>query len=440
MLIRSIQLITSVSILILVHELGHYILAILFKVRVEKFFLFFDPWFSIFKKKIGKTIYGIGWIPLGGYIKISGIINPNDKNNKDNKNYKFYSKSSIKRLLIISGGIIANIILSILIFSLLLFNNGETNLTNKNVPYGIEVDYVGEKIGLKNGDKILYVDETYIRNFNDLTRELLLGNVAIINRKGNIIKLFLYNKKQFFFDRKKINFLLYPRIPVIINHIIKGSEFDKYGLRSNDELISINYKPIIFQDQLKNIFTKNIDKKKFFVIIGINRNGNFIQKKLLFDSNKIEGIFLKNFINMNDIFHIEKKQYSIYDSFIQGIIKTCKVLKNHILLLKNIFNIKTKAYKHVGSFFSIVKEFPSEWDWNIFFNLTATLSIWIAFLNLIPIPSLDGGYILFIMLEMLIGKKINNNIMDFFNIVGFLFMILMMITVIIWDIFKFFFY
>ncbi|WP_185865921.1 RIP metalloprotease RseP [Blattabacterium cuenoti] len=437
-LVRSIQLLLSISILIVIHELGHFTLAQIFKVRVEKFFLFFDPWFSLFKKKIGHTIYGIGWLPLGGYVKISGMMidEKNVSSKETEKNWEFRSKSAIKRLLIISGGIISNILLSIFIFTCLLFKYGETYLPTKNVKYGIEVDSLGEKIGFKNGDKILFVNEKYIPYFNDIPKAILLGNSVTVDRMGKIIKLSLNNdKKRFLFDRKKISFFIKPRVPPIINHVIQNSEAEKYGLKNNDEILSINSESILFSDQLKDLLSKYNNEN---IAISINRNGKLIQKNVFIDSKGILGIYLKNFMDLDKIFSFEKMNYSFFESIPHGVTKSLEVLKNQIFFFKNVFHIETKAYKQIGSFFSMAKEFSSKWNWDIFWTLTATLSIWLAFLNLFPIPSLDGGYILFILIEMITRKKVHEEILERCTIFGFVIISLIMIFIIIWDIFKVF--
>ncbi|WP_185881814.1 RIP metalloprotease RseP [Blattabacterium cuenoti] len=435
--VRSIQLLLSISILILIHELGHFLLSKAFKVRVERFFLFFDPWFSIFKKKIGQTIYGIGWIPLGGYVKISGMMINEEIDSSSAKDWEFRSKSAIKRLLIVSGGIISNVLFSIIIFSFLLFKYGDTYLPTKNVKYGIEVDYLGKKIGLRNGDNILLVNGKYIPYFNDIPKAIILGNSITIDRMGKVIHLSLNDdKKRFFFDRKEFSFFIKPRVPPIINYVVKNSEAYKSGLKNNDEILAINSEFILFSDQLKDILSKY---KNQTILISINRNGRLLQKEVFLDQKGILGVSLKNFMEMDNIFLFEKKNYSIIESFLYGAKKTWDVLKNQIFFLKNVFHIETKAYKQVGSFFSLAKEFPSQWNWWIFWTLTATLSIWLAFLNLFPIPSLDGGYILFILIEMITKKRINERIFERCTIIGFLIISLMMVMVIIWDIFKVFF-
>ncbi|WP_185851878.1 RIP metalloprotease RseP [Blattabacterium cuenoti] len=437
--IRSIQLFLSISILIVIHELGHFLFAKIFKVRVEKFFLFFDPWFSIFKKKIGQTIYGIGWLPLGGYVKISGmILDENSYLDNKKKDWEFRSKSAIKRLLIISGGILFNVLLSIIIFSSLLFKYGEKNLPTKNVKFGIEVDSFGKKIGLENGDRILLINGKYISYFNDIPKSIILGNSITVDRMGKIINLSLTDeKKRFLFDRKEFRFFIKPRIPPIVNYVIKNSEADKSGLKKDDKIIEVNSEFVLFSDQLKDLLSRY---KNTTINLSINRNGSLIQKKVFLNKKGFLGIFLKNFMDLDQIFSFEKKNFSVIESLSYGGKRTWEVLKNQIFFLKNVFHIKTKAYKQIGSFFSMVKEFPSQWNWDIFWSLTATLSIWLAFLNLFPIPSLDGGYIFFILIEMITQKRIKEIVIERSTFIGFLMISLIMMMVIVWDIFKVFFY
>nr|WP_317168645.1 RIP metalloprotease RseP [Blattabacterium cuenoti] len=434
-----------ISILVIVHELGHFAFSKLFKVHVEKFVLFFDPWFSICKKKIGKTIYGIGWVPLGGYVKIYGMsreeqnmrVDSSIREKISNNNIKFCSKSSIKRLLIVSGGIIFNVLLSIFIFSGLLFLYGEVKLPTQNVKYGIEVDSLGKEIGLQNGDKILFVNGKFIPYFNDISKEILLGEDITVDRMGNIIHLSLKNeKKRIIFDKKEFNFIIKPRVPPIINSVIKDSLAYKCGLKKNDEILSINSDLILFSDQIKDILYKNKNK---LVSISFNRNEQLMNKQLILDNKGIIGIYLKSFVDMDQIFSFEKKTYSMLGCIYHGAIHTYMVLKNQILFFKNVFYFKTKAYKQLGSFFSIAKELPSEWNWEVFWVLTGTLSIWLAFVNFFPIPSLDGGYILLIIIEIITTKTISEKFVEKSNIIGFFIISCIMFIIIIWDIFKVFF-
>lgn len=434
-LIKTTQLILSLSILIIFHELGHFIPAKIFKTRVERFFLFFDPWFSLFKKKIGDTIYGIGWIPLGGYIKISGIINENIDNSENNnipKYWEFRSKKSWQRLIIILGGVLTNILLSIMIFASLLFIYGETFLPVKNMKYGVVVNDIGLKIGIKNGDIIEKIDDKQVINFTDIPKGILLGNNIIINRNGKIINLKIDNfKKRLLFDRKELGLFIAPRLPVVIKSVYRKSEAYRSGLKTNDKILAINSYYNITTDQINKIFNKYSKKK---VRLLIDRNGKYIKKIVKINNKGLLGISIIN--NINKLINLDKRNYSLSESIYYGILKSWHVFTEQINFFKQIFNTNTNAYKQVGSIFSMVKIFSPKWDWNLFWIFTANLSIWLSFINILPIPTLDGGHTLFILLEILLRKKINEKLIEKINSISFIIMGFIMIIVIIWDTFK----
>lgn len=433
-IIKTTQLILSLSILIIFHELGHFIPAKIFKTRVERFFLFFDPWFALFKKKIGDTIYGIGWIPLGGYIKISGIINENyDKNDTIPKSWEFRSKKSWQRLIIILGGVVTNILLSIIIFTLILFSYGETFLPVKNMKYGVVVNDIGRKIGIKNGDIIETIDNHKVINFSEIPKGILLGNTIRINRNGKIMNLKIDNlKKRYIFDRKEVGGFIGPRLPVVIESVLKKSEAYRSGLQINDQILAINSYNNITTDQIKTILNKYHDKR---VKLLIERNGKYITKTLSLNNSRPLGIsIINNLEKMNNL--LEKRNYSLLESIYYGILKSWHVLTEQINSFKQIFNIQTNAYKQVGSIFSMVKVFSPQWDWYLFWIFTANLSIWLSFINILPIPTLDGGYILFILLEIFLKKKINDNLIEKINSISFIIMMFIMILVLSWDTFK----
>ncbi|XOD67589.1 MAG: RIP metalloprotease RseP [Flavobacteriales bacterium Tduv] len=436
-LIKATQLILSLSIFVLLHELGHFIPAKLFKTRVERFFLFFDPWFALFKKKIGGTLYGIGWLPLGGYVKISGMIDENfDKSykNRPSQPWEFRSKPAWQRLIIMLGGIIVNTLLAIVIFSGLFFHYGETYLPTKNMKYGIAVDIVGRQLGLENGDSIQYVDGKYIENFRDLPTAILLGKEITLDRMGKTITLPLDDKKKsILFDRKELGLFISPRVPTIVKNVVKNSGADKAGLKVEDEILAINSEPVFFTDQIHEILSQ---KKENTVILSINRGGELFEKTAHMDKHGKLGIDLSNLRDMRSIFKMEKKHYSLAESIPAGATKTWKSLMIQVDFFKQIFNTDTKAYKQVGSIFSMAKVFSPQWNWELFWGFTANLSVWLAFLNLLPIPSLDGGYVLFTVVEMITGKKIGEKFLEKAITVGFIFIALLMIVVLSWDTFK----
>lgn len=439
-LIKAAQLILSLSILIVLHELGHFIPAKLFKTRVERFFLFFDPWFALFKKRIRGTLYGIGWLPLGGYVKIAGMIDESlDKYHTHHppQPWEFRSKPSWQRLIIMLGGVILNALLAIMIFSGLLFYYGETYLPTKNMKYGIAVDSVGRQLGLENGDFVHAVDGQYIERFKDLPKAIILGKNITVDRMGRMINIPLNdNKKRILFDRKELSLFITPRIPVIIKEVVKSSGADKAGLKAGDEIAAINSEPVLFSDQVREILSQY---KNTTITLFINREGELFERTAHIDTRGLLGIGFSEVKDLYKIFKIEKKNYSFLESLLTGVARTRETLMSQINFFKQIFNTETKAYKQVGSIFSIAKIFSPQWDWEIFWGLTATLSIWLAFLNLLPIPALDGGYVLFTLVEMITGKKTNEKFLERAITSSFILMAFLMIIVLSWDTFRNFF-
>lgn len=436
-LIKTTQLILSLSILVLFHELGHFIPAKLFKTRVERFFLFFDPWFALFKKKIKGTLYGIGWLPLGGYVKIAGMIDESfDKSRRNHppQPWEFRSKPSWQRLIIMLGGIIVNALLAIVIFAGIFFYYGETYLPTKNMKYGITVDSIGRQLGLENGDSIQAVDGKYIENFRDLPAAILLSKEITLDRMGKTIILPLDDKKKrILFDRKELGLFVNPRVPAIIKNVMKNSGADKAGLKVEDEILAINSESVLFTDQIHEILSQQKDS---VVTLSINRGGQLFEKRAHIDKHGKLGINLSDLRGMRSIFRMEKKHYSLVESIPAGVTKAWKALMIQVDFFKQIFNTDTKAYKQVGSIFSMAKVFSPQWDWELFWGFTANLSVWLAFLNLLPIPSLDGGHALFTVVEIITRKKTGEKFLEKAITVGFIFIGLLMIIVLSWDVFK----
>lgn len=439
-LIKVAQLVLSLSILVLLHELGHFIPAKLFKTRVERFFLFFDPWFALFKKKIGSTIYGIGWLPLGGYVKISGMVDESfdtKQLKRPPQPWEFRSKPAWQRLVIMLGGVSVNALLAIAIFSLLLFNYGETYLPVKNMKYGIAVNETGSAMGLENGDMIQSVDGKEVERFQELPMAIALGKSIKIERNEKQIELVLKpEQKRKLFDQKVPDFFLSPRIPAIVDEVIDQSGAQKAGLKKGDEIIEINSQPMLFVDQVLERIPKS---KNSTVVFSINRDGDLYRRKVAVDQNGHVGIHFRDIAKMPDIFELESKNYTLLMSLPAGAKEAWESLSVQLSFFKQIFTPKTNAYKQVGSFFSITKAFSPYWNWKRFWMLTATLSIWLAFLNLLPIPALDGGYVLFILVEVVTGKKTNEKFMERAISAGFIFLAFLMLLVLSWDTFKTFF-
>ncbi len=415
-LIKAIQLILSLSILVIIHELGHFFFARLFKTRVEKFYLFFNPWFSLYKKKIGETEYGIGWLPLGGYVKISGMIDESmdkEQMKQPPQPYEFRSKKSWQRLLIMLGGILFNILLAFVIYSMVLFTWGEKYLPANNAIYGIMTDSLGKSIGLKNGDIILSLDNQPVDNFRKITHDILLNDVKTIQVKRNDSVLNISIPEHIKPALIKNPMFVEVRFPFIIDNFIDNSAAKKAGFKKGDQFLSINDEPATFFDEVRDKLSAH---KNETVRIKVLRNNDTITLEVLVPDNGKLGVFPVS--NMEQFFKLKEIKYGFFASFSAGVSKTFDMLDSYIKQFKLLFSPETKAYESIGGFITIGKIFPSEWDWMSFWSMTAFLSIILAFMNFLPIPALDGGHVLFLLYEMVTRRKPSEKFLEYAQIVG----------------------
>ena len=417
-LIKILQFVMSLSILVIIHEFGHFILAKLFKTRVEKFYLFFDPWFSIFKLKRGDTEYGIGWLPLGGYVKISGMIDESmdrEQMKQPPQPWEFRSKPSWQRLLIMTGGVIFNFISAILIYVLVLFIWGETYLPTANVKYGIVTDSVGYSIGLRNGDKILSVDNAYIDDFRQIIPDIVLNRRKTIQveRDGQKLNIdipqdysnkILKNKGQI--DAR------FPFGPFIINSFSKDSPAKIAGVQTDDELMGLDSIKFTYYDEFQKYLFDNRNRP---IVLNLIRKGTNLNLKVTPDTLGILGI--KRLANEN-IFEFKTIRYGFIQSIPAGLNKGFKRIGNYLKQFKLIFSKHSKAYESLGGFITIGNIFPGVWDWEAFWNLTAFLSIILAVMNILPIPALDGGHVMFLLFEVVTGKKPSDKFLEYAQIAG----------------------
>ena len=428
------QLILSLSILVILHELGHFIPAKIFKCRVEKFYLFFDPWFSLVKKKIGDTEYGIGWLPMGGYVKISGMVDESmDKEQlkKPAESWEFRSKPAWQRLIIMLGGVTVNVLLAFFIYAMILFTWGETKLPNQNLTQGLwVVDSVVNEIGLQNGDKVLAVNDQPIPYFEDLTAALLLGETMTIERQGEKKDLSIpVNFIEKVVEKGKRSVLLMPRVPAVIGEIKPGSAAEKNGLLVQDKIVGVDSIDIQFFDQVKTAISNRAGDS---VILKIIRAGQLIHVNTIVSLDTNLGFFVDipsmDEMNENGLYQFETKKYGFFASFPAGISKAIDKLDFYISQFKKILNPSTGAYKGLGGFKSMGSIFPKyEWNWEAFWNITAFFSIVLAFMNLLPIPALDGGHVVFTLIEMITGKKPSEKFLEYAQIVGMLILFGLMI-------------
>jgi len=418
-LIKILQFVLSLSILVIIHELGHFALAKLFKTRVEKFYLFFDPWFALFKFKKGETEYGIGWLPLGGYVKISGMIDESmDKEQMKlpPQPYEFRSKTSFQRLLIMTGGVVFNFILAMLIYVLVLFAWGETYLPTSSVKYGIETDSVGLAIGLRNGDKIITVDNQHVENFIQITSDIVLNDRKSIQVERNGVNVNIDIPKEYIPKMLKGKGQIDPRIPFdpfVVTSFGKESPGKAAGVAIGDELIGLDSIKFIYYDEFQKYLAEN---KDHHVILNLLRKGETINISVLPTEAGLIGI--NRTVSIDQIFELKTIKYGFFQSIPAGINKGFKTVADYLKQFKLLFSKDSKAYESLGGFITIGNIFPGEWDWHSFWNLTAFLSIILAVMNILPIPALDGGHVMFLLYEVLTGRKPSDKFLEYAQIVG----------------------
>jgi regulator of sigma E protease len=418
-------LIFSLSILVIVHEFGHYITAKWFKCRVEKFYIFFDPWFSVFKKKVGETEYGVGWLPLGGYVKIAGMVDESmDKEQlaQPPQPWEFRSKPAWQRLIIMLAGVTMNVLLAFLIYAMILYTWGETKLPIENAKYGIAVtDSMMMKMGLQNGDKIKSVNGEPVKYFDDLPAKILLGKQIVLERNGKeeTINIPINMIEQLVEKKGKRTSLIQPRIPIVIAGFSQDtSNSNPQRLQVFDKIVGIDSFGVQFFDEVAPLLN---DKKGDSVTLAIIRNQQPIKTRVLVDTAGKIGFYVINEAQADSlgILKLETKKYNLLASFPAGVKKTGEQLDFYIQQFKLILNPDTGAYKGVGGFKAMASIFPSYgWNWEAFWKITAFFSIILAFMNLLPIPALDGGHVVFTLVEMVTGRKPSDKFLEYAQIAG----------------------
>jgi len=418
-LIKILQFLLSLSIIVIIHEFGHFIFAKLFRTRVEKFYLFFDPWFSIFRKKVGDTEYGIGWIPLGGYVKISGMIDESmdrEQMKQPPQPYEFRSKSSGQRLLIMTAGVIFNFISALIIYVGVLYAWGETYLPTSNVKYGIVTDSVGYSIGLRNGDKIISVDNQKIENFAQITSDIVLNSRKTIQveRNGEIVDINI--PVEYIAQMLKGRGGFDPRTPFgpyVISGFGKESPGKDAGLLEGDEVVGLDGNQFEWFDEFQNYLAEN---RAGTIEVNVLRNGERMDIAVKPTSDGFLGIASSR--SYDQIFELTTVKYGFLESIPAGIAKGFRTIGDYLKQFKVIFSKHTKAYESLGGFITIGSIFPGGWDWQSFWNLTALLSIILAVMNILPIPALDGGHVMFLLYEVITGRKPSDKFLEYAQMTG----------------------
>ena len=439
--IKALQFILSFSILVTFHELGHFVTAKWFKCRVDKFYLFFDPWFSLFKKKVGDTEYGIGWLPLGGYVKISGMVDESmDKEQlkQPPQPYEFRSKPAWQRLIIMVAGVFINVVLAIVIFIGITWVWGEEYIPVQNIKYGVYADSLGVKVGVKDGDKIIAVGGKPIERLGEATGEILMNEPKeiTVERDGQKINLSLPPGFVGQLNRNRGQGFTIPRFPVVVDSVIPKAKIISGTIQKGDTLIGYNGKPIKYSSDLP----RNDDSlpKNTNINLQFLRNGKDTVHATVF-ADKSSDYYI-GYKGIDKVLGTKKISYSFAKSIPIGFNKCWETLGRYIGGIKRLFSSKEiKVKDSLGGIVSIGNAFPGVWDWQIFWSLTGVFSIILAFMNILPIPALDGGHALFCIAEIITGRKPGDKFLEYAQMVGMVLLLSLMVYALgldVWRIFK----
>jgi len=434
--IQGGQLLLGISILVILHEFGHFIAAKAFKTKVESFYLFFNPWFSLYKKKIGDTEYGIGWLPLGGYVKIAGMIDESmDKEQmaKEPEPWEFRSKPTWQRLIIMLGGVIMNVIVAFVIYAMILFTWGEKYIPATNATYGIYCDSLMVDLGFQNNDKIIALDGSNIDNditYNEIRIKLLLDNIKEVTVDRNNQKISIPIPEDFPQTVMKTGSkdLFTEEVPFVIDSILPNQPAEAAGFIKGDEVVAINR--IHLSGAVHSIqYLK--DKKNTELTFTVNRNNEEKDIVVTTDDDGMIGVVRKGPL---DFLTPKIKEYGFFESIPAGFFKTGSVLKRYIDQFKLIFS--KEGASQLGGFGTIAKIYGAEWIWERFWEMTALISVMLAVMNLLPIPALDGGHVVFLSYEMVTGRKPHEKVMEYAQIAGMVILLAFMLYANGMDIFR----
>tara|TARA_R110001583_G_scaffold37702_1_gene122415 strand:+ start:1229 stop:2542 length:1314 start_codon:yes stop_codon:yes gene_type:complete len=421
--IKASQFILSLSFLIVLHELGHFIPAKIFKTRVEKFYLFFDYKFSLFKKKIGETEYGIGWIPLGGYVKISGMIDESmdtEQMKQPAQPWEFRSKPAWQRLIIMLGGVTVNFILGILIYIMITFVWGIDFVKPEGVKNGFAVHESFKEFGFKDGDKITKFNGETPLDVTDVNKFLFLRELTsldVIHQDGNIATITIPENIGNIMWENGVMEPFSPIIPPVIGTVAADSPAENSGLKAGDKIVSMNGVSINYWHELTATIVSSTNE----IAIVVERNG--ITKTINVKPGEDKTIGVSP--NSSDSIDIQHKNYTFLESISKGNSLAIWTLKDYISQFKYVFT--KKGATSIGGFIAIGNIFPATWSWSTFWSITAFLSIMLGFMNLLPIPALDGGHVVFTLYEMVTGRKPNDKFLEYAQITGFLILIALLL-------------
>ncbi|MDR2466091.1 MAG: RIP metalloprotease RseP [Prevotellaceae bacterium] len=434
-IVKAAQLIVSFSILVLVHEFGHFIFARLFKVRVEKFYLFFDAGFALFrhKPKNSETEYGIGWLPFGGYCKISGMIDESmdvEQMKAEPKEWEFRTKPAWQRLLIMIGGVLFNFVLALFIYAGVLAYWGEDYLANRDVKYGIVCDSVAMRMGFRNGDKVVAVNGIAPESFLDIQKRMMLYREMNVTLQRGDVTVNIEPDYYEYIAHMTSNRFIEPMPPFVIKSVPDSSVNRMSNLKPGDEIIGaegVNGVKILSGndnriDEIRGVFAEH---RNGDVTVTLKRNGDTLVVPLKVNGEGMIGVQLE--ADPKNLFVITEKRYGIFSALSAASGKAVTRLKDQLCELRMMVTPKTETYKQVGSIISIGRIYSAQWDWQRFWDITALLSIMLAVLNLLPIPALDGGHAMFLAFEMITRRKLGDKFLTYAQVAGLAILLTIMV-------------
>lgn len=429
-LIVAINFILSLSLLIVLHELGHFIPARLFKTRVEKFYLFFDIKYSLFKKKIGETEYGIGWLPLGGYVKISGMIDESmDKEQmaQEPKPWEFRSKPAWQRLIIMLGGVVVNVLVGFFIYIMLFFSNGTTVATGSDYKYGFGMPPVLEEIGFEQGDQVLLVNGDTLAIADNLMHRFVFRDVATVTVLRNDSPVTINIPEDIGNRVFQANIMgpLEPRYPFEIGEVTSGSKADSLGIKTSMSIVELGGYPISYTSDLTYAINHVVNDTDPFQIKIQNQNGFIETKTTDFKNSKKRILGFTKKPTVDEYRTVTKIDYSFAQSVNAGISHGYYTMHDYIGQFKYIFT--KKGASQLGGFGTIAKLYPDTWDWTKFWERTAWISFVLAIMNILPIPALDGGHVTFLLYEIVTGRKPGDKFLERAQLIGIFILLALML-------------
>ena len=443
-LIRALQLMMSLSLLVIIHEMGHFFFARLFKVRVNKFYLFFNPWFSLFKfkPKNSETEYGLGWLPLGGYVQIAGMVDETQSSEALDhpvEEWEFRAKPAWQRLLIMVGGVMMNFLLALFIYSMILFKWGDQYVALQDMTYGMEFNERAEKIGFRDGDILLSADDQPLQRFDvDMLRAITEAHVVKVRREGQEVEVYM-PEISLLDVAKDVPAFVEPLLPNIVDSVVPGRPFAEVGIQSGDVLLAVNETPL----NSYNAFVNKLAMLREKAEVEGNKTANFtlvysragVQDTIAVQTDTLfmVGATSKALAD----YKVTKSEYGFFESFPAGIALGVNTLKGYVNDMKYVFT--KEGAKSVGGFGTIGSIFPSVWDWHRFWEMTAFLSIILAFMNILPIPALDGGHVLFLLYEIIARRKPSDKFMERAQMVGMILLFALLIYANFNDVIRFLF-